>query len=146
MINVFRWIKFLKKKIKNYETEFELEQMQINSLEEMVKRRSNLASNLTNNITENNSEDYKPGFYNNNSYNSTSMNDANKTIQKLSQDREKLIQDNMKLIQYNKKLKEQINSLNQIINDLSENNNNNHNENNNENIDEIINEEQENNE
>ena len=138
----------LEKKIKNYETEFELKQMQINSLEEMVKRRSNLTNNLTNNVTENNSEDYKPGFYNNNnSYNSTSMNDANKTIQKLSQDREKLIQDNMKLIQYNKKLKEQINSLNQIINDLSENNNNNnHNENNNENIDEIINEEQENNE
>ena len=137
----------LEKKIKNYETEFELKQTQINSLEEMVKRRSNLTNNLTNNVTENNSEDYKPGFYNNNnSYNSTSMNDANKTIQKLSQDREKLIQDNMKLIQYNKKLKEQINSLNQIINDLSENNNNNHNENNNENIDEIINEEQENNE
>ena len=134
----------LEKKIKNYETEFELKQMQINSLEEMVKRRSNLTNNLTNNnITENNSEDYKPGFYNNNSYNSTSVNDMNKTIQKLSQDREKLIQDNMKLIQYNKKLKEQINSLNQIINDLSENNNNNNNENNKDNIDEIINEEQE---
>ena len=131
----------LEKKIKNYETEFELKQMQINSLEEMVKRRSNLTSNLTNNITENNSEDNKPGFYNNNSYNSTSLNDANRTIQKLSQDREKLIQDNMKLIQYNKKLKEQINNLNQIITDLSENNNNN-NENINENIDDIINEEE----
>ena len=134
----FQMNQILEKKIKNYETEFELKQMQINSLEEMVKRRSNLASNLTNNITENNSEDYKPGFFNNNSYNSTSLNDANKTIQKLSQDREKLIQDNMKLIQYNKKLKEQINSLNQIISDLSENNNIN-----NENIDDIINEEQE---
>ena len=67
----FQMNQILEKKIKNYETEFELKQMQINSLEEMVKRRSNLASNLTNNITENNSEDYKPGFFNNNSYNST---------------------------------------------------------------------------
>ena len=143
----------LEKKIKNYETEFELKQMQINSLEEMVKRRSNLNNNMTNNltnnnITDNNSEDYKLGFYNNNnnSYNSTSLNDANKKIQMLSQDREKLIQDNMKLIQYNKKLKEQINSLNQIINEISENNNNNNEiieNNNDENIDDIINEEKE---
>ena len=126
----------LEKKIKNYETEFELKQMQINSLEEMVKRRSNNTNNnISNNVTENNSEEYKPGFYNNNnsSYNSTMMNDTNKTIQKLSQDREKLIQDNMKLIQYNKKLKEQINSLNQVINSLTENNNNNNEENNEEN-------------
>ena len=130
----FQMNQILEKKIKNYETEFELKQMQINSLEEMVKRRSNLNNNLSNNITENNSDDYKPGFYNNNnSYNSTSLNDANKTIQKLSLDREKLIQDNMKLIQFNKKLKEQINNLNQIINNLSENNNNNNIENNDEN-------------
>ena len=129
----FQMNQILEKKIKNYETEFELKQMQINSLEEMVKRRSNLNNNLSNNITENNSEDYKPGFYNNNSSYSTSLNDANKTIQKLTQDREKLIQDNMKLIQYNKKLKEQINSLNQVINSLTENNNNNNEENNEEN-------------
>ena len=146
----FQMNQILEKKIKNYETEFELKQMQINSLEEMVKRRSNLNNNLSNNITENNSDDYKPGFYNNNSYNSTSLNDANKTIQKLSIDREKLIQDNMKLIQYNKKLKEQINNLNQIINNLSENNNNNNIENNdennndnNENNNDIIDEEKE---
>ena len=139
----FQMNQILEKKIKNYETEFELKQMQINSLEEMVKRRSNLNNNLSNNITENNSEDYKPGFYNNNSSYSTSLNDANKTIQKLTQDREKLIQDNMKLIQYNKKLKEQINSLNEIINNLNENNNNNHiednnDDNNNENLDEEL--------
>ena len=146
----FQMNQILEKKIKNYETEFELKQMQINSLEEMVKRRSNLNNNRSNNITENNSDDYKPGFYNNNSYNSTSLNDANKTIQKLSIDREKLIQDNMKLIQYNKKLKEQINNLNQIINNLSENNNNNNIENNddnnndnNENNNDIIDEEKE---
>ena len=137
----FQMNQILEKKIKNYETEFELKQMQINSLEEMIKRRSNLNNNLGNNGNEKDSEDYKPGFYNN-SYNSTSMNDANKTIQKLSQDREKLIQDNMKLIQYNKKLKEQINNLNQIITDLSENNNNNEN-NQDENNNEFINEEQE---
>ena len=139
----FQMNQILEKKIKNYETEFELKQMQINSLEEMVKRRSNLNNNLSNNITENNSEDYKQGFYNNNSSYSTSLNDANKTIQKLTQDREKLIQDNMKLIQYNKKLKEQINSLNEIINNLNENNNNNHiednnDDNNNENLDEEL--------
>ena len=137
----FQMNQILEKKIKNYETEFELKQMQINSLEEMIKRRSNLNNNLGNNGNEKDSEDYKPGFYNN-SYNSTSMNDANKTIQKLSQDREKLIQDNMKLIQYNKKLKEQINNLNQIITDLSENNNNNEN-NQDENNNEFINKEQE---
>ena len=138
----FQMNQILEKKIKNYETEFELKQMQINSLEEMIKRRSNLNNNLGNNGTEKDSEDYKPGFYNN-SYNSTSMNDANKTIQKLSQDREKLIQDNMKLIQYNKKLKEQINNLNQIITDLSENNNNNNENNQDENNNEFISEEQE---
>ena len=102
----------LEKKIKNYETEFELKQMQINSLEEMVKRR--------NNNTDNNDE-YQQGYYNNS--NNTSNNNQNKTIQKLEEDREKLIKDNMKLIQYNKKLKEQINNLNQIINSLSWNNN-----------------------
>ena len=121
------------KKIKNYETEFELKQMQINSLEEMVKRRSN---NFNNNTENNNSEEYQPGYYNN-SYNSTSLNNQNKMIQKLEQDREKLIKDNMKLIQYNKKLKEQINNLNQIINSLTNNNNSNNNSNeqeNNENI------------
>ena len=121
------------KKIKNYETEFELKQMQINSLEEMVKRRSN---NFNNNTENNNSEEYQPGYYNN-SYNSTSLNNQNMTIQKLEQDREKLIKDNMKLIQYNKKLKEQINNLNQIINSLTNNNNSNNNSNeqeNNENI------------
>ena len=141
---LFQMNQILEKKVKNYETEFELKQMQINSLEEMIKRRSNLNNNIGNNITENNSEDYKPGFYNNNnSYNSTSLNDANKTIQKLSQDREKLIQDNMKLIQYNKKLKEQINNLNQIITDLTENNNNNNEDNHDENNNEFNNEEEE---
>ena len=115
----------LEKKIKNYETEFELKQMQINSLEEMVKRRNNNNNNNVNNNTENNnSEEYQPGYYNN-SYNSTSINNQNKTIQRLEQDREKLIKDNMKLIQYNKKLKEQINNLNQIINSITNNNNNN---------------------
>ena len=139
----FQMNQILEKKIKNYETEFELKQMQINSLEEMVKRRSNLNTNISNNITENNSDDYRIGFYNNTS-NLTTLNEANKTIQKLSQDREKLIQDNMKLIQYNKKLKEQINNLNQIINNLSENNNieNNEENNNEENIDDIIEEEE----
>ena len=144
----------LEKKIKNYETEFELKQMQINSLEEMVKRRANLNTNISNNITENNSDEYRQVLYNNSS-NLTTINEANKTIQKLSQDREKLIQDNMKLIQYNKKLKEQINNLNQIINNLTENNNienneenneeyNNdeNNENNEENIDDMIEEEE----
>ena len=141
---LFQMNQILEKKVKNYETEFELKQMQINSLEEMIKRRSNLNNNIGNNITENNSEDYKPGLYNNNnSYNSTSLNDANKTIQKLSQDREKLIQDNMKLIQYNKKLKEQINNLNQIITDLTENNNNNNEDNHDENNNEFNNEEEE---
>jgi hypothetical protein len=115
----------LEKKIKNYETEFELKQMQINSLEEMVKRRNNNNNNnnVNNNTENNNSEEYQPGYYNN-SYNSTSINNQNKTIQRLEQDREKLIKDNMKLIQYNKKLKEQINNLNQIINSLSWNNSN----------------------
>ena len=151
----FQMNQILEKKIKNYETEFELKQMQINSLEEMVKRRSNIPNNLTNNFTENNSEEYKAGFYSNNnnninnSYNSSSLNEANKKIATLTQDREKLIQDNMKLIQFNKKLKEQINSLNQIITDLSENNNNNNieeNKNKNEeNIDDLIDEGQENN-
>ena len=140
----FQMNQILEKKIKNYETEFELKQMQINSLEEMVKRRSNLNNNinLSNNITENNnSEDYR-GI---NSSNLTTLNEANKTIQKLSQDREKLIQDNMKLIQYNKKLKEQINNLNQIINNLSDNNNfgNNEENNNDDNIDNMIDDEEE---
>ena len=140
----FQMNQILEKKIKNYETEFELKQMQINSLEEMVKRRSNLNNNinLSNNITENNnSEDYRAI----NSSNLTTLNEANKTIQKLSQDREKLIQDNMKLIQYNKKLKEQINNLNQIINNLSDNNNfgNNEENNNDDNIDNMIDEEEE---
>ena len=140
----FQMNQILEKKIKNYETEFELKQMQINSLEEMVKRRSNLNNNinLSNNITENNnSEDYRAI----NSSNLTTLNEANKTIQKLSQDREKLIQDNMKLIQYNKKLKEQINNLNQIINNLSDNNNfgNNEENNNDDNIDNMIDDEEE---
>ena len=113
----------LEKKIKNYETEFELKQMQINSLKEMVKRR-NTNNNMNNNTENNNTEEYQPGYYNN-SYGSTSQNNQNKVIQKLEQDREKLIKDNMKLIQYNKKLKEQINSLNQIINSLTKNNSNN---------------------
>ena len=114
----------LEKKIKNYETEFELKQMQINSLEEMVKRRNSNNTEKNNNTeNNNNSEDYQPGYYNN-SYNSNSINNQNKTIQRLEQDREKLIKDNMKLIQYNKKLKEQINNLNQIINNLTMNNNN----------------------
>ena len=118
----------LEKKIKNYETEFELKQMQINSLEEMVKRR-NVNNNVNiNSENNNNSDEYQPGYYNNNnSYNSTSFNNQNKTIQRLEQDREKLIKDNMNLIQYNKKLKEQINNLNQIINSLTMNNNNNNN-------------------
>ena len=118
----------LEKKIKNYETEFELKQMQINSLEEMVKRRNN--NNLNSNTENNNTDEYQPGYYNN-SYNSSSVNNQNKTIQRLEQDREKLIKDNMKLIQYNKKLKEQINSLNQIINNLTMNNNNNNEQENN---------------
>ncbi len=119
----------LEKKIKNYETEFELKQMQINSLEEMVKRR-----NTNNNTENNNTEEYQPGYYNNNSINSDSLNNQNKIIQRLEQDREKLIKDNMKLIQYNKKLKEQINSLNQIINSITMNNNNNEQENNEDNL------------
>ena len=55
----FQMNQILEKKIKNYETEFELKQMQINSLEEMVKRRSNLNNNinLSNNITENNNSE-----------------------------------------------------------------------------------------
>ena len=105
----------LEKKIKNYETEFELKQMQINSLEEMVKRR---------NTENNNSYDYQPGYYNNSNI-STSNNNLEKNIKRLEEDREKLIKDNMKLIQYNKKLKEQINNLNQIINNLASNSNNN---------------------
>ena len=105
----------LEKKIKNYETEFELKQMQINSLEEMVKRR---------NTENNNSYDYQPGYYNNSNI-STSNNNLEKNIKRLEEDREKLIKDNMKLIQYNKKLKEQINNLNQIINNLAANSNNN---------------------
>ena len=113
----------LEKKIKNYETEFELKQMQINSLEEMVKRRNSNSNAICNNTENNNSEGYQPGYYNN-SYNSTSFNNQNKTIQRLEQDREKLIKDNMKLIQYNKKLKEQINNLNKIINSITMNNNN----------------------
>ena len=119
----------LEKKIKNYETEFELKQMQINSLEEMVKRR-NTNNNMNNTTENNNTEEYQPGYYNN-SYGSTSQNNQNKVIQRLEQDREKLIKDNMKLIQYNKKLKEQINSLNQIINSLTKNNNNNNEQENN---------------
>ena len=99
----------LEKKIKNYETEIELKQMQINSLEEIIRRRENNA----NHNTEGNFVDEN---YNNN---------QNLTIKRLEQDREKLIKDNMKLIQYNKKLKEQINNLNQIINSLSWNNSNN---------------------
>ena len=96
----------LEKKIKNYETEIELKQMQINSLEEIIRRRGNNANHNTesNDVDEN---------YNNS---------QNLTIKRLEQDREKLIKDNMKLIQYNKKLKEQINNLNQIINRLSWNN------------------------
>ena len=96
----------LEKKIKNYETEIELKQMQINSLEEIIRRRGNNANHNTesNDVDEN---------YNNS---------QNLTIKRLEQDREKLIKDNMKLIQYNKKLKEQINNLNQIINSLSWNN------------------------
>ena len=105
----------LEKKIKNYETEFELKQMQINSLEEMVKRR---------NTENNNSYDYQPGYYNNSNI-SSSNNNLEKNIRRLEEDREKLIKDNMKLIQYNKKLKEQINNLNQIINNLASNNNDN---------------------
>ena len=99
----------LEKKIKNYETEIELKQMQINSLEEIIRRRGKNVNNNTESyvIDEN---------YNNN---------QNLTIKRLEQDREKLIKDNMKLIQYNKKLKEQINNLNQIINSLSWNNSNN---------------------
>ena len=99
----------LEKKIKNYETEIELKQMQVNSLEEIIRRRENNA----NHNTEGNFVDEN---YNNN---------QNLTIKRLEQDREKLIKDNMKLIQYNKKLKEQINNLNQIINSLSWNNSNN---------------------
>ena len=100
----------LEKKIKNYETEIELKQMQINSLEEIVRRRG---GNNMNNNTE--SYDINENYDNN----------QNLTIKRLEQDREKLIKDNMKLIQYNKKLKEQINNLNQIINSLSWNNSNN---------------------
>jgi chromosome segregation ATPase len=98
----------LEKKIKNYETEIELKQMQINSLEEIIRRRGNNVNQNTesNDVNEN---------YNNS---------QNLTIKRLEQDREKLIKDNMKLIQYNKKLKEQINNLNQIINSLSWNNSN----------------------
>ena len=44
----------LEKKIKNYETEFELKQMQINSLEEMVKRRNANNNNINNNNIDNN--------------------------------------------------------------------------------------------
>lgn len=94
----------LEKKIKNYETEIELKQMQINSLEEIIRRRGN---NLSNNLEINNIDEN----YNNN---------QSLTIKKLEQDREKLIKDNMKLIQYNKKLKEQINNLNQIINSFNQ--------------------------
>ena len=94
----------LEKKIKNYETEIELKQMQINSLEEIIRRRGN---NLSNNLEINNIDEN----YNNN---------QSLTIKKLEQDREKLIKDNMKLIKYNKKLKEQINNLNQIINSFNQ--------------------------
>ena len=99
----------LEKKIKNYETEIELKQMQINSLEEIIRRREN-------NVNHNTEGNFVDENYNNN---------QNLTIKRLEQDREKLIKDNMKLIQYNKKLKEQINNLNQIINSLSWNNSNN---------------------
>ena len=98
----------LEKKIKNYETEIELKQMQINSLEEIIRRREN-------NVNHNTEGNFVDENYNNN---------QNLTIKRLEQDREKLIKDNMKLIQYNKKLKEQINSLNQIINSLTMNNHN----------------------
>jgi len=99
----------LEKKIKNYVTEIELKQMQINSLEEIIRRREN-------NVNHNTEGNFVDENYNNN---------QNLTIKRLEQDREKLIKDNMKLIQYNKKLKEQINNLNQIINSLSWNNSNN---------------------
>ena len=99
----------LEKKIKNYETEIELKQMQINSLEEIIRRREN-------NVNHNTEGNFVDENYNHN---------QNLTIKRLEQDREKLIKDNMKLIQYNKKLKEQINNLNQIINSLSWNNSNN---------------------
>ena len=55
--------------------------MEINSLQEIIERRSNL------NITEQNFDD----------------------IQKLEQDKEKLISDNMTLINKNKKLEELLN-------------------------------------
>ena len=105
--------KILEKKIKNSETELELKQMQINSLEEIIKRR---------------------GENNNGFVNEESKTQQNEKIKKLEEDRVKLIKDNMKLIQYNKKLKEQINNLNSIINNISSNNNFNSIENNNSDI------------
>ena len=105
--------KILEKKIKNSETELELKQMQINSLEEIIKRR---------------------GENNNGFVNEENKTQQNEKIKKLEEDRVKLIKDNMKLIQYNKKLKEQINNLNSIINNISSNNNFNSIENNNSDI------------
>lgn len=86
-INKLNYInKILEKKIKNLETNNELKQMEINSLEEIIQRRNiNNSKNCLNN-------------------------DMN--LKKLEEEREKLIKDNIKLIQKNKKLEEIINKDN----------------------------------
>ena len=117
--------KILEKKAKNLETELELKQMQINSLEEIVKRRG--SNNNSMSMIDNNKN-----------------NEMTELVKKLEDDREKLIKDNMKLIQYNKKLKEQINSLKKVINDVNINKNFKNNSGNNKEIAVIIGDDEQN--
>ena len=72
--------KIYEKKIKNLETNIELKQMEINSLQEIIERRTNI--------------NFSDNGHNFNEY------------MKLKKDKEKLLKDNMKLINQNKKLED----------------------------------------
>ena len=76
--------KIYEKKIKNLETNIELKQMEINSLQEIIERRTNI--------------NFSDNGHNFNEY------------MKLKKDKEKLLKDNMKLINQNKKLEDLLNS------------------------------------
>jgi chromosome segregation ATPase len=82
--NLKQEYKILEKKNKNLNTEIELKDLQINSLQQMVDRRNNLSSGNINSL------------------------DFSEKIKKLEIDNSKLINDNMLLVEENKNLKKEL--------------------------------------
>ena len=82
--NLKQEYKILEKKNKNLNTEIELKDLQINSLQQMVDRRNNLSSGNINGL------------------------DFSEKIKKLEIDNSKLINDNMLLVEENKNLKKEL--------------------------------------